>query len=156
MKKHEYPTIGTVSNGTMREEDLIPDFMDVLAEYDPKTARRLRKDNPDIFAWLEDTDEEAPEYTSEFLNEDLFNALNDIAAPYTYFGSTEGDGCDYGFWPAIDSLEYDTDCDIVLKIDAGEPTPKIIGLFYTVNDHGNVSLYQRFRNGRVNEIWSCV
>lgn len=38
------------------------------------------------------------EDASYFLNEDIWDAMNDIAPEGCYFGATEGDGCDYGFW----------------------------------------------------------
>lgn len=154
MKKHEYPLIGIVSHGTMRSEDLIPDFMDVLEVYNPKRAKVLRSENPDIFTWLEDPDTEEPEFTSEFLNETLWDALNEIAPPYCYFGATEGDGTDYGFWPCFDAIQEDGD---VLKVNDSSELPKgYIGYFTVTSDHGNLTLYHRFKNGRVNEIWGIV
>ena len=75
---------GSISHGTMREEDLIPAFEGALdclgiaynAEYDP--------DDMEDQSW----------YCWEHLVE-----LLDSAAPNGYyFGSHPGDGSDYGFW----------------------------------------------------------
>jgi len=48
---------------------------------------------------------ENPEDSSFLLNEDIWNLLNDIAPKFTYFGSSEGDGADYGFWTSEEALE---------------------------------------------------
>jgi hypothetical protein len=101
---------GTVSHGTMREEHLIPAFMHALEYCNPAKAKKYRKDpdNRAIFRWL---DAGAPSYSykskagqdfaekvSYFLNEDLFEALDECAPKGHYFGSHPGDGSDYGFW----------------------------------------------------------
>lgn len=176
----QYPPIGTVSWGTMRSEDLIPAFMDVLGRYAPERAKELREspENLEIFAWLEgDTDEPEPEYTSEFINEDLRQAMDEIAAPYTCFGASEGDGADYGYWPALETLEEDARyLDGVIKVDDGDewhrdkdgylvvngialhfPSPQLSGgsidYVVSVSDHGNVTLYDAHTR---TEIWSVV
>jgi hypothetical protein len=38
------------------------------------------------------------ELMSDILNEDMFDFFNKIAPEGTYFGSSEGDGSDFGFW----------------------------------------------------------
>ncbi len=102
--------IGTISHGTMRNEDLIPTFMAEIERLDLEQAKKIREneENKDIFDWLENEEKtEEPEYASDpmawirlriFVN-DLFDVLNEYAPEYCYFGATEGDGSDYGFWP---------------------------------------------------------
>jgi len=152
-----YPGLGSISSGTMRTEDLIPDFIWTLQRYAPEVAQGLLEDNQDIFNWLDNPDEiEEPEFTSEFLNEDLWNALNDLAPQYVYFGAHVGDGADYGFWIDWDNLE--SDCryaDGVIKVNAGDEWPELDdGIEYVleVTDHGNATLYSRDHK----ELWSCV
>jgi hypothetical protein len=88
--------VGSVSSGTMREEDLIPAFEAVLdaagAGYDrpDAVARLLAGEGLAGAEWAE---------VAWYLNEDLFGALCDIAPEGCYFGSHPGDGADYGFWP---------------------------------------------------------
>jgi hypothetical protein len=79
----------------MRAEDLIPVFEHVLdaagAGYNrpAAVARLLDGQALDDDEWAE---------VSYYLNEVLFDALNDIAPEGCYFGSHEGDGACYGFW----------------------------------------------------------
>lgn len=96
--------LGTISHGTMREEDLIPCFADVLRKLAAKANR------PEDFAALL---QEAGAYAEGVKDEtidpldilvDLFDALNEFAPEGCYFGAHEGDGSDYGFW-AIDGEE---------------------------------------------------
>jgi len=156
-KVKEYPPLGSVSTGTMRTEDLIPDFLTVLAEYAPKRAREIRKDkdNRAIFKWL-DGEQEEPDESDDLLNE-LFDELNVVAAPYTYFGAHEGDGADYGFWVSYDVLEEDAQSgEGIIKVNAGDPWPAdLSGISYVmkVTDHGNITLYDAASHA---EIWSTV
>ena len=96
--------LGTVSHGTMREEDLIPCFADLLEEL-AKKANRL-EDFATLLqeagAYIEGVKDETVD-PSDILN-DLFDALEEFAPESCYFGANEGDGSDYGFW-AIDGEE---------------------------------------------------
>lgn len=125
-------TIGSISHGTLREEDLLSAF----------TSELSRLDDDNVYAALvkeaEEIDPES-EHVSEIIN-DLSDALNDFAPPYCYFGSTEGDGADFGFWPSIDSLEDAVRDGEVLKVsDLSEVPSDYIGEVALVNDHGNVT-----------------
>ncbi|MBI5790531.1 MAG: hypothetical protein HZA63_03555 [Rhodocyclales bacterium] len=67
---------------------------------------------------------------------------------------------DYGFWPDIEALEYGARSkDGVIKVNAGDAWPPLwtssgldVQFIMEVNDHGNVTLYNRRRR----EVWSCV
>lgn len=77
----------TISHGTMKPEDLIPKFLEVLEELNPKVSESAKR-------WNELAIEEAQ---SQFLSE-LFDLLDQEAPEGFYFGSHPGDGSDYGFW----------------------------------------------------------
>ncbi len=98
---------GTVSRATMREEDLVPVFMEVLEVYAPVEAQRIKdliedelrvsyeclvSDCEDRYVWRSDA-------VAYILFEDIWDAMQDIAPDGHYFGAHPGDGCDYGFWP---------------------------------------------------------
>lgn len=77
----------TISHGTMRPEDLIPKFLEVLEELNPKVGESAKR-------WNELAIQEAQ---SQFLSE-LFDLLDQEAPEGFYFGPHPGDGSDYGFW----------------------------------------------------------
>jgi hypothetical protein len=88
---------GSIISATLREEDLIPAFEEVLdtagVEYErPQSVDKLL--SGDTL-----TDEEMHEVAC-YLNDTLFDLLDEIAPEGTYFGSHPGDGCDFGFWEA--------------------------------------------------------
>ena len=127
-------SLGTISHGTLRSEDLLAAFADEL-EYLCK-ANDLPVDGLVQEARDVDPDSDAG---SEIVNE-LIDALNEFAPPYCYFGAHEGDGSDFGFWPSIESIEElpaiddDSDEAIAAATAGGEDCRY-------VNDHGNVTVY---------------
>jgi hypothetical protein len=88
--------------------------------------------------------------------EALFDALDEYAPPYFYFGAHPGDGSDYGFWLRED-LRDDPDAFDGLRVSGLDEVPAdYIGEILEVNDHGNVSLYVKSRNGRLRAVWGIV
>jgi hypothetical protein len=107
-----YGTIGTVSAGTMRSEDLIPAFTEVLDELrDPDNqfhAALVKESNGLIKNDLEDAEMLWNPDVLDWFRAKLSDALNEYAPPYSYFGSHPDFGADYGFWVDDDYLnEYD-------------------------------------------------
>jgi hypothetical protein len=107
---------GSVSWGTMREQDVFPAIMSVLEEYHPEAYNSIldaiEEETGLTYDYLlGDTDTEGnhdpelalkawhSEFMSWIINEDAWDAMQDIAPEDCYFGSHVGDGCDYGFWP---------------------------------------------------------
>ncbi len=145
--------IGSVSSGTMRPEDLIPRFLYVLGQLDKPAHDALVEEYEDVLD-SDDPDAEQQDYALEA----LFDALDQCAPPYCYFGSHEGDGADYGFWISWDSLNEDTDNEFgpVVKVNAGDewpnPLPDGAEFVLEVNDHGNATLL----TATDEEVWSVV
>jgi hypothetical protein len=154
--KNTYLPIGSISSGTMRSEDLIPSFMSALESVDKAKAQALRDDNADIFAWLDgDHEDDEPEFTSEFINETLWNALNEFCPPYCYFGSNPGDGADYGVWVIEEIQEQMNDDGERIVTDLGDLPPFHTGTVLHISDHGNMELYA-YDNGNATSLWSVV
>lgn len=101
---------GSVSHGTLREQDLLGTFWGILAEYDNDRAANLA-----IEYDLDDTNHGADDWETwadenlggdtQWLLEDLFDALGELAPEGTYFGAHPGDGSDFGFWAHDDPEE---------------------------------------------------
>jgi len=96
---------GTVSEGTVLARDLVPAFMDVLAHYAPDAHYRIRSEivkSAGVSYLVIDDDHEwwDSEDCGWILNEDIWDAMNEIAPDGCYFGAHPGDGADYGFWQA--------------------------------------------------------
>ena len=145
-KHHPSATIGTISHGTLRPQDLLEAFADELDRLEPDhdLAVEARAVLALVNAKWSILDDMA-DAVSGLLGE-MQDALSENAPPYCYFGSHEGDGSDFGFWPSLDAIE-------------GLPRvsdPSEVGAMgedcVFVNDHGNVTVYAA--NGKI--LWDCV
>jgi hypothetical protein len=148
--------IGSISSGTMREEDLIPCFLDTLEQLNPAKAASIRGKYASVLDMLgnEDATEEEREASLDLL-ELLFDELQNVSPPYFYFGSHPGDGADYGFWLSEEFEELFKD-DGGLKVsDLSEVPADYSGDVLHVSDHGNSTLYSA-ENGKLTEVWSLV
>ena len=108
-----------------------PDAMQIVADA-REWADRLR-DDP-----TPDDDDTATEILS-----DLSDRLNESAPPYVYFGSHEGDGADFGWWPNWHEINEDRQSD---ELPSGDELPEDGEegtLFLVVNERGNAELYRR-------------
>lgn len=142
---------GTLIHGTLRPEDLIPAFYAALEDLAPLTAQIRRQgtyaeeiehalngtlgeylegeevdyDSFDGTPYIVDRSSDRAEYVA-WAVEALMEDLDANAPDGTYFGTLEGDGSDFGFWPMgcehegqrFDSVEngilkwYCSDCGI--------------------------------------------
>ncbi|MFT6879136.1 MAG: hypothetical protein ACJARG_000060 [Arcticibacterium sp.] len=83
----------TVIHATFRRFDLIPDFLDVIKD----TPEYLQINIPS--SALEDEDSEYWDTEdSLYLLDKLFDTLDHYAPDGYYFGCTEGNFSDFGFW----------------------------------------------------------
>jgi hypothetical protein len=145
-KKWQYGEIGTVSEATMRPEDLIPAYTSELRSLGHRD-RALSQIERDM--------NKRGYYETEscmYDLESLEDMLQEHALPYMYFGSHPGDGADYGFWVS-EGIEYDFDG---LKVDDTSEVPEdYTGEVLHVNDHGNMTLYTA-EKGKLAEVWAIV
>jgi hypothetical protein len=141
--------LGTISCATMKPKDLIPVFIEELKRIDHNNEYTdVIKEGEQIIQ-SEDWDSEN---TSMYLNEDLWNALDNFSPPYAYFGAHPGDGADFGYW-LPEFIEDDFDG---LKVsDTSEIPDDYTGEVLHVNDHGNMTLYN-VTKGQTEEIWAIV
>ena len=96
------PSIGTISEGTLRTEDLLKAFADELEAISPN-SKVLIKDARHVAPYAETNEAESP--LPSILVNDLQNALNELAPPFCYFGALEGDGAQFGFWPDHEAIQ---------------------------------------------------
>lgn len=88
--------VGTVIRGTMRLEDLIPALLELLPE---ERQQEILKGHgmealpPEDDVWWRVSQE------AVWLFEEVWDAVEELAPPGTYFGAHPGDGSDIGFWP---------------------------------------------------------
>ncbi len=152
MKNQKY-IIGTVSHGTMRNEDLIPEFVYILKQFSKGKNKAQYKECKEIEKRMKSENYFQSEGSDFDLNEFLFDALQDYALPYFYFGSHPGDGSDYGYW-LTDNFQEDFDG---LEVNDLSEVPKdYAGEIAVVNDHGNISLYHKAKTQEPKEIWAIV
>lgn len=150
MMKHKI-TLGSVSHGTLRLEDLIPAFKSEFTYYAGKAAlRRLGLGRPS-----------AAYYSSETATEDLdtlIDALNSIAPAYTYFGAHPGDGSDFGFWFDHDQFEADYQDGEIEDLDKISDAyyKELRGLVCSISDHGNITVYNKIGRDKLVELVSAV
>jgi len=82
----------SISHATMIAEDIVEAIQDTL-----KGVVDEENDLWDSIEEFWDAEKDSEDRTV-ILNEDIWEALNEIAPKGTYFGSHPGDGSDYGFW----------------------------------------------------------
>ena len=138
--------LGSISTGTLRTEDLLEAFANTLQQFN--RTHPLLGEYLDIHAndaW--DSDKAA-----DLLNEGFFNALQEICPPFVYFGTLEGDGADFGFWPDMESLDYERNYWGEETAEWNEEHLVNHDLLVHISDHGNVTVMDMERN----VLWSVV
>lgn len=151
-RKPYSPSFGSISTGTMLASDLIPDFTYELKQcigrrHGFATYRTLIREADKI----EDYDSEDANY----ILEDLFDALDEFAPAYGYFGAHPGDGADYGFWLHEDWQQNFRDDGGLEVSDTGEIPADYQGEVLQISDHGNATLYVKTARKLI-EVWSIV
>ena len=154
MSNEKKVPFGSISTGTLRPQDLVPAFYNALHWLDEKGAKGIVDGVPSE-AWSDDDHGFWTEESCGWIIEELTEALQEFAPPYSYFGAHEGDGADFGFWPAIDAMEDAVRDGELLKVsDTADVPDDYRGEVMLVNDHGNVTLYRA--TASLEEVWSIV
>lgn len=168
--KRSKPTtlpLGTISEGTLRPEDLIPAYLSALeglrlTKAERATVRLAQRECKRYASPVSNNSVYSLEFDDLDLVGDLTAILESHVPDYAYFGTLEGDGACFGVWANIELLEEDARDATVIKTD-GPPT-RVSALpsglrarthWMSVSDHGNVTLYRRAGNRWI-EVWSVV
>jgi len=155
--------LGSISTGTLRQQDLLSAFAQTLsslestkfyAEVGPDSLElyhgsELVRQAPAMLDALDNTTAVSNPYVAEYLDW-LTDALNELCPPFVYFGTLEGDGADFGFWPDIETIQEIVniaECDASQGISCPDD-----GVIVQVSDHGNVTVMDMERN----VLWSAV
>ncbi len=146
--------IGTVCSGTMKCEDLIPTFTELLRTLDTDKSFTSVIEECDRIIKSAETDESIweDENTCIVLNEDLWEALDCFSPELCFFGAHPGNGSDYGYWPSED---IENGFDGLRVSDLSEVPEDYKGdHVLLINDHGNTTLYKTVMT--LKEVWSVV
>ena len=128
--------LGSISTGTLRTEDLLPAFVSALEA---------------LGGAIDTGDWNDPEQATWDM-EALTDALQTLCPPFVYFGTLEGDGSDFGFWPDMDSLGEAMQRMGMARGESDEERLEEDGIIVQVSDHGNVTVMDMERN----VLWSVV
>ena len=153
------PRIGSVCSADPNDLHAVAhDFAYELRQFirtDRATDRR--RATTSAISEFEDAGDD-PEALQAFVDGSGQDALQAYCLPFMSFSRAPSGH--YGFWPDIEGLEYSARSkDGVIKVNAGDAWQPLwtssgleVQFIMEVNDHGNVTLYNRRRR----EIWSCV
>ena len=87
---------GSISSGTLRSQDLLKSFKEEYERLMPFSNRKLMYEAEEMLEAFNRGEE--PEHANEVVHE-IADLLHEIAEKHGfYFGPTEGDGSDFGFW----------------------------------------------------------
>jgi len=150
--------LGTISHGTLRTQDLLPAFLETLTARGGEIPKDLECGTHIEYLNWPSLDTTACDDDDKFWDsedamwdmEALTDALQTLCPPFVYFGTLEGDGSDFGFWPDRDSIEEIMPLD--RTVGEGDDEITIDGVIVQVSDHGNVTVMDLERN----VLWSVV
>ena len=131
--------LGSISTGTLKPADLMATYESTLEAMLSPTDFSIAIES--IYRHDEDSDMVCA----------YEDALQALCPPFVYFGTLEGDGADFGFWPDMDSLNEAMQYgDVTFHDD--ERILDEHDVIIQVSDHGNVTVMDMERN----VLWSVV
>jgi hypothetical protein len=159
---HWYPSVGTVSHATLRNEDLLEAFAGELESCLERVGKNEAHSKLVEEASSVDPDDEG----ACDVVQDLMDALEEYAPPFCYFGAHPGDGSDFGWWVSMEAVEAARrDGELPSGDELPECGSREEGQFLVVSDHGNATLYLAHSGGlagfdsegsRWREVWGIV
>ena len=151
--------LGSISHGTLRTEDLLPAFAYALGALAHNSISNTSVFKSEAMAeiWqgaidIINTPDDIHLDIHEVIDE-LQDALQEYCPTFVYFGTLEGDGADFGFWPDRDALD-----EALTRHDVPDPDRdgcQVLeddGVIVQISDHGNVTVMDLERH----VIWSVV
>ena len=155
--------LGSISHGTLRTQDLLPVFLETFMALGGNVPSDLECGAYiEYLNWPNSTttacDEDDKFWDSEdamWDMEALTDGLNNLCPPFVYFGTLEGDGSDFGFWPDMDRLNEELQWERDHYPDDSIPDALELedyNVIVQVSDHGNVTMMDMDRN----VIWAVV
>jgi hypothetical protein len=153
--------LGSISTGTLRTQDLLPAFLETLTARGGKVPDDLECGTHIEYLNWPSLDTTACDDDDKFWDsedamwdmEALTDALQTLCPPFVYFGTLEGDGSDFGFWPDWDSIQSDVIGNAEIDTDhADYMTYSVDSVSVTVYENGNVTVMDMERN----VLWSVV
>jgi hypothetical protein len=139
-------TLGSVSSGTLRTQDLLPAFANKLQELGGEGMTLLNE----AYHFLENVLDFQDPYDVEYpgiLAHDLVEELSGRCPPFVFFGAHPDDGADFGFWPdweALNQAMFQKYGEPLILDVRGEET--LDTTIIQVRDHGNVTVMDMDRN----------
>ena len=155
--------LGSISTGTLRTLDLLEAF---ASEAEARCGDMATKAVSTARIYLDPDAIVDDEQAQETLDELRF-LLEDSRPPFVYFGTLEGDGADFGFWPDMNRLDEElynqTGAPHLDKVPSyclpmhqdypyGEIELKDDNVIVQLSYHGNVTVMDMERN----VLWSVV
>lgn len=144
-------SIGTISHGTLRSEDLAFAILDSLKSQGFDMESTLANELAAI-ATSEGRDEE---HDWEVIHDGI-DALNEFVPPFCYVGTHEGDGSDLGVWIseyAIQDAIHDGEVKTIADPSELDDIRDDCDFALFANDHGNMTLFDAETQ---ETIWSVV
>jgi hypothetical protein len=90
----------TVSEGTLRNEDLAKAFLAVIGAHDQKIKDSILDEWTDVLFGMIDPKTDRDYEQEEMLLDHICDVLDAISPEGCVFGSHDGDGACFGFWEA--------------------------------------------------------
>lgn len=161
-------TLGSVSEGTLRAQDLLPVFAQQLGECMKAAPERVPPEMHrahlnlladavrviDTGAWGDDGDARKFEFVCALI-EELQTTINEYAPPFVMFGAHPDDPACVGWWPDNEAIEdaMESEGAVVWDDDTTLIPADAVAIRYVTDEKGNatVTVY----DVKLEEAWSA-